>query len=161
MIKKIISGGQTGADRAGLDAAIAAGLPHGGWCLRGRKASDGPIPERYKLKETEEDTYPPRTENNVVDGDGTVIFCSSKKMSRGCALTRRLCIKHDKPYKLVDVDILRCEVAQDNTQTIQALREWIEEEGIKTLNVAGSRESKSPGIYFLTYETILALCTEE
>lgn len=157
MIRKVISGGQTGADRAGLDAAIDSGFDHGGWCPRGRKASDGPIPEKYNLQETEEEDYPPRTERNVRDGDGTIIFCSSKRMSPGCRLTRALCVKHQKPYKLVDVDILRYEIAQGDEQTIQALREWIEEDGIETLNVAGSRENKSPGIYFLTYETVTAL----
>ncbi|MCH7226767.1 YpsA SLOG family protein [Haloferula sp. A504] len=70
MIERIVSGGQTGADRAGLDAAIAAGLPHGGWCPRGRKAEDGPLPKRYLLTETKSASYLTRTEWNARDSDG-------------------------------------------------------------------------------------------
>jgi len=74
MITKIISGGQTGADRGGLDAAIHCGLPHGGWCPKGRKAEDGLIPSKYQHKEMESSGYLPRTQANVFDSDATVIF---------------------------------------------------------------------------------------
>lgn len=73
-VMKIISGGQTGADRAALDFALTLGIPHGGWCPRGRLAEDGPVPERYILSETPTRAYAVRTEWNVRDSDGTVIF---------------------------------------------------------------------------------------
>lgn len=73
-ISKIVSGGQTGADRGGLDAAIELGIPHGGWCPKGRKSEDGVIPEKYLLKEMSSADYLKRTEQNVVDSDATVIF---------------------------------------------------------------------------------------
>ena len=156
MIKRIISGGQTGSDRAALDVALERGIDHGGWCPAGRKASDGEIPERYRLQETEEDTYPPRTERNVEEGDGTVIFFRGPGMSAGCALTKRLCEKHDKPFALIDIAL------NDEKESACLVRHFIGENGIGTLNVAGSRENKSPGIYYMTFEALdLALGQEE
>jgi len=155
VIERIISGGQTGADRAALDVAIDLGITHGGWCPAGRKASDGPIPEKYLLQETEEDTYPPRTEKNVEVADATVIFYRGPSMSRGCALTERLCKKHKKPYVAIDVS---------KTDTVEAacyIRDLIGENGVLVLNVAGSRENKSPGIYFLTYEALETTFSDE
>ena len=74
MIRKIISGGQTGADRAALDVAIKFNIPHGGWIPKGRKAEDGRLPDRYQLQEMPTPSYPERTEQNVIDSDGTLIF---------------------------------------------------------------------------------------
>ena len=74
MIEKIISGGQTGADQAALDAAIKYNFPHGGWIPKGRKTEDGRLPDEYKLKEMSTDSYKERTEQNVIDSDGTVII---------------------------------------------------------------------------------------
>jgi putative molybdenum carrier protein len=71
---KIVSGGQTGADRAALDWALARGVPCGGWCPKGRKAEDGPIDLKYPLKETPSSSYLQRTEWNVRDSDATVVF---------------------------------------------------------------------------------------
>jgi hypothetical protein len=156
MLKRIISGGQTGSDRAGLDVAMERGIDHGGWCPAGRKASDGEIPERYRLQETEEATYPPRTERNVKEADATVIFFRGPKMSAGCALTKRLCEKHEKPYVLVDIAI------NNERDSACIVRHLIGEHGVSTLNVAGSRENKSPGIYYMTFEALdLALGDEE
>ena len=73
-IIKIVSGGQTGADRGGLDASIHCELPHGGWCPKGRKAEDGRIPDKYQLVEMSTSDYLSRTEANVVDSDATVVF---------------------------------------------------------------------------------------
>lgn len=89
MIEKIISGGQTGADRAGLDVAIELGIPHGGWIPKGRKTEEGPLPAKYKLKEMRTTSYPKRTEKNILDSDGTVIFTFGK-LTGGSELTRRL-----------------------------------------------------------------------
>jgi hypothetical protein len=74
MIKKIISGGQTGADQAALDAAIKWDIPHGGWVPKGRRTESGPLSNRYQLKEMPTDSYPSRTEQNVIDSDGTLII---------------------------------------------------------------------------------------
>ena len=74
MIQKIISGGQTGADQAALDAAIKLGISHGGWIPKGRITEHGPLPDRYKLQEMPTDSYPARTEQNIIDSDGTVNY---------------------------------------------------------------------------------------
>jgi len=73
MIQKIISGGQTGADRAALDFAIKRGIPHGGWIPKGRKTEDGTLPEKYHLLEMPTGSYSKRTEKNILDSDGTLI----------------------------------------------------------------------------------------
>src|SRR5437870_10377236 len=96
MLTKIISGGQTGVDRAALDVALELGLPCGGWCPRGRRAEDGPIPERYPLQEMKSPAYPPRTARNVRDSDGTVILTRGQP-DRGTALTIELAERYRKP----------------------------------------------------------------
>src|SRR5262245_27188842 len=95
-IRRIVSGGQTGAERAALDVAIALDIPHGGWIARGRWAEDGPLPPRYRLKETPSSIVSVRTEWNVRDADATVIF-SHGKLTGGSALTRRLAREYKKP----------------------------------------------------------------
>ena len=93
MVKKIISGGQTGADRAGLDVALTVGLPIGGWCPQGRRAEDGPIPDGYPLVETAERNYQTRTRRNVEDSDGTLIL-NLGKLDGGTAFTVKLGSPH-------------------------------------------------------------------
>lgn len=103
MIKKIMSGGQTGADRAGVDAAMEMGVPYGGWLPNGRISEDGVVPARYEaMVEMTRGGYPKRTEANVVDSDGTMVFLYGT-LSGGSALARRLCKKHDKPFLYVDL----------------------------------------------------------
>jgi hypothetical protein len=133
---KIISGGQTGVDRAALDVAIALGVPHGGWCPRGRLAEDGRIADRYLLRETDSSEYAVRTEQNVLDADATLILYRSR-LSGGTELTLRLVRQHGRPHLVVDLDapIPPAEV-----------RQWLQSERVETLNVAGPRESQSPGI---------------
>ncbi len=97
MIEKIISGSQTGADRAALDWAIEHGIPHGGWCPKGRLAEDCPIDARYQLQETPGSSYLQRTEWNVRDADGTVIFSITSGLSGGSKKTLDLAKKHNKP----------------------------------------------------------------
>ena len=96
MIKKIISGGQTGADQAGLDVAIELSIPHGGWIPKGRKTENGILPAKYKLTEMNSTSYPKRTEKNVLDSDGTVIFTTGS-LTGGSALTRKFANKHNRP----------------------------------------------------------------
>ena len=140
MIKKIISGGQTGADRAALDVAIKEGIPHGGWIPKGRKAEDGMLPDKYQLQEMPTVSYSKRTEQNVLDSDGTLIV-SHGKLNGGSALTRRLAEKHKRPHIHLDMNKLSVNEAVD------ALRVWIGNNEIMILNVAGPRASKDPDIY--------------
>jgi len=151
VIKKIISGGQTGADRAALDVAIKAGIPHGGWIPKGRKAEDGMLPDKYQLQEMSTASYPKRTEQNVLDSDGTLIV-SHGKLNGGSALTRKLAEKHKRPHIHLDMNKLSVNDAVD------ALRVWIGNNEIMILNVAGPRASKDPDIYNETaiiFETLL------
>jgi hypothetical protein len=142
-ITRIISGGQCGADQGGLDAAIALGIEHGGWCPKGRRAENGRIPKRYQLEETPSNHYPMRTRMNVQNSDGTVIFTDGP-MTRGSALTLRETVTFDRAVKHINLEI-------GLDRAAEALREWLgdcEQFGtpVRTLNVAGSRQSKSPGI---------------
>jgi len=89
MITRIISGGQTGADRAALDVAIKLGIPHGGWIPKGRKTEKGPLPEKYQLQEMTTGSYPARTEKNVIESDGTLIIARGK-LTGGSDYTRQM-----------------------------------------------------------------------
>ncbi len=97
MLKKIISGGQTGADRAALDVAIKLEIPHGGWIPKGRIAEDGPLPEKYQLKEMSSPNYKIRTEQNVIDSDGPLII-SHDDLTGGSAVTQKFAKKHKKIF---------------------------------------------------------------
>lgn len=134
---RVVSGGQTGADRGGLEAAIALGLPHGGWCPKGRRAEDGRIPRRFRLRETASAEYAVRTERNVVASDGTAVFTVGRATG-GTALTMRIARRHRRP--LVRIDLAR------DRRPAEKLRRWIERHAIVVLNVAGPRESGAPGI---------------
>ena len=140
MLKKIISGGQTGADQAALDAAIKWDIPHGGWIPKGRKTERGPLPKKYKLKEMPTDSYPKRTEQNVIDSDGTLILTHGE-LTTGSEYTWKMTRKYDRPYFHVDLNII------NNFKAARAVYEWIKEHNVEILNVAGSRASKDPDIY--------------
>jgi hypothetical protein len=140
MLEKVISGGQTGVDRAALDAAMEAGIPAGGCCPKGRKAEDGMIPDHYPLQELDNGRYSSRTERNVVDGDGTLIL-NKGPLSEGTKATYDFTIQHGKPCLVVQFD------AEEPVEPRQVMA-WIEELGIRILNVAGPRESKCPGGIF-------------
>ena len=135
----IISGGQTGADRAALDWAIARGVQHGGWCPKGRKAEDGPIAGHYQLRETPSTNYVQRTEWNVRDSDGTVVFSIAPVLSGGSKKTVELARKHGRP-------VLHVSKAGGVPAARVALRHFVAEHGIRVLNVAGPRASKEPEI---------------
>ena len=141
MLTKIISGGQTGADQAALDFAIKHSIPHGGWIPNeSEKQRTGILPDKYHLAEMPTASYPKRTEKNILDSDGTLIF-SRGTLTGGSALTRKLAKQHDKPWVHVDLDKATAREAA------QMITEWIEDNGIQTLNVAGPRASKDPGIH--------------
>ena len=143
-IEKIISGGQTGADRAALDFAIDNGIPYGGWLPKGRKTEDGRLSEKYHLQEMPTEDYAKRTEMNVLDSDGTVIV-SNGFLKDGSALTREFAIRHEKPWIHLDRKELSLQEAAEK------LFFWLTENQIKILNVAGSRAGKDPTIYETTW----------
>jgi predicted Rossmann-fold nucleotide-binding protein len=149
-ITKIISGGQTGADQAALDAAIEKGISHGGWIPRGRLTEAGMLPEKYQLKEMETASYPRRTEQNVIDSDGTLII-SHGELTDGSAYTRQMAKKHRKPWIHIDADAIPMKEA------IKLIWSWIEENRIEELNVAGSRASKDARIYPTAKSILMAL----
>jgi len=136
-VKRIVSGGQTGVDRAALDVAIELGIEHGGWCPRGRLAEDGTIPARYRLSETASSEYAERTEKNVLDSDGTLILYRGK-LTGGTSLTQRLAQWYRKPCITFDLE---------KRVSLSRARRWLDENKIRVLNVAGPRESSAPGIY--------------
>jgi hypothetical protein len=141
MLKKIISGGQTGVDRAALDAAIALGISHGGWIPKGRRTEDGPLPETYQLQEMPTDSYPERTEKNVVESDGTLII-SRGAPTGGTDYTRVMVLKHGKQMLHVDLGQYR-----NPADAASLISSWLRMNRIETLNVAGPRSSKDPHIY--------------
>lgn len=138
---QIISGGQTGADRHALDWAISKGLRHGGWCPRGRLAEDGPIPSRYELRETTTADYLQRTQQNVQDSDGTVIFTVARKLQGGTLATAQFALESGKPC---------LHIHAKSARAAQSLAHFIHKHNIRRLNVAGSRASKEPGVGALT-----------
>ncbi|MFC1535280.1 YpsA SLOG family protein [Thermodesulfobacteriota bacterium] len=140
MIKKIVSGGQTGADLAALDTAIELGIPHGGWIPKGRKTENGRLSEKYHLKEIKSIDYAQRTELNIVDSDGTILF-SHGKLTGGSALTLKLAKKHNRPCFHIDLDDL------SDYKAAEIITDWLDIRNIEVLNVAGSRASKDPQIY--------------
>jgi Circularly permutated YpsA SLOG family len=140
MITKIVPGGQTGADWAALDVAMEEGIPHGGWIPKGRKTEAGPLPERYQLTEMPTDSYPARTERNVIDSDGTVIL-SHGDLTGGSAATKELAMKHARPLLHIDLNKVNAFKAAETIAT------WAAEHGIRVVNVAGPRASKDPRIY--------------
>ena len=140
MIKRIVSGGQTGVDRAALDVAIKLGIAHGGWIPHGRLTESGPLPQKYHLKETSSSQYSVRTEKNVVDADGTLII-SHGPLTGGTEYTREMVIKHNRPWLLIDLDRTAA------FHAAAAINNWILEKKIEILNVAGPRASQDPAIY--------------
>lgn len=152
-VSKIISGAQTGVDRAALDAALELGIPHGGWVPKGRNAEDGIIPEKYKMMEMPTEHYAGRTERNILDSDGTLII-SRGVLSEGSDLTRYLAIKHARPWLHTDLHRI------SPTEAAMTIRVWLKSQGISVLNVAGPRASKDPGIYRLTKDILKRVIKE-
>ena len=150
MIEKLISGGQTGADIAALDVALRFHFPHGGWCPKGRKSLEGPIPARYNLFETPSENYLQRTEWNVRDSDGAVVFTLAEEITGGSLRTLGFAKKHKKPCLHLSREIGLFGYRDRS----ELLLEFVQENGIKRLNVAGSRESKEPGIHQWVMEII-------
>ncbi len=148
-VVRIISGGQTGADRAALDFAIAHGIPHGGWCPADRLAEDGRIPSRYRLPETPDSDYAQRTEWNVRDSDGTVIFSTEDVLTGGSKFTLEMAAAQGKPC-------LHLSSKAGSEAAAGRLRAFLETHRIKCLNVAGPRASQDPGVGAFVFRTLQA-----
>ena len=136
IVERIVSGGQTGVDQGALLAAIDLQIEHGGWCPKGRICEDGQISLRFQLKECHSSKYSIRTEQNVIDSDGTLILYRNR-LSAGSALTRRMAIKQRRPLEMVDFSI-----GYDFAQ----VRNWLIANEVKSLYIAGPRECSEPGI---------------
>ena len=139
----IISGAQTGADRAGLDWAIAQGLPHGGWCPKGRRSEDGPLLPHYALQETPSAGYAQRTAWNVRDSDATLIFTLTDALDGGSKLTAKWANDLGKPWLQVRPSVHPRYLAQ-----------FVARHGVRRLNIAGKRESAAPGVYSFTFDSL-------
>ena len=147
LIKKIISGGQSGADIAGIDAAMANNFPYGGWIPKDRRVEDSHLSEKYQLQKLPVSGYAEWTEQNVIDSDGTVIFVHGR-LSGDSDLTRKLAEKHDRPW-------LHLNMKEHTIQeAVERLSEWCSENQIEILNVAGRSASKDPDIYIVTYKVV-------
>jgi len=156
---RVISGGQAGVDRGALDAAIELNFPYGGFCPKGRRAEDGVIPATYKLAETKVSAYPYRTELNITSSDATLILYREDGIEEsGTALTYKLCCKHHKPVFQLNFDW-----CTDEDLLAEAVRvvmgEWLIGFEEYTLNVAGPRESKFPGIQAQTKAFVMRMLT--
>jgi len=137
-----MSGGQTGVDRAALDAALHNNIRVGGWCPLGRLAEDGVIPDRYPLRETASSEYSTRTRKNVAESDGTLILNIGGKLKGGTSLTIAFAMDMEKPCIVINLK---------NPAEYELPLKWINDNKIFKLNVAGPRESNFPGIYALAY----------
>lgn len=142
LIEKIVSGGQTGVDRAALDVAILHNIPYGGWCPKGRKAEDGIIPTKYILIETNTDDYTERTLLNIRDSDGTLILLKGTA-GEGTLLTIEQAKVQKKPLFVCD---LKEKIDPAN------LHRWIKNNFIKTLNIAGNRATQTEDIYHAAFD---------
>ncbi len=141
---RIVSGGQTGVDRAALDAAIECGVPHGGWCPRGRIAEDGRIPEHYKLDETDSENYSIRTMKNVDHSDGTLVLYRHR-LQGGTALTCRFAKELNKPLLRLNLE---------HRTHAHEIQRWIIDHHIRILNVAGPRASSDANIHRQVFELL-------
>jgi hypothetical protein len=136
-IQEIVSGGQTGVDRAALDVALALGVRCGGWCPKGRWAEDGPLDPRYPLRETASADPAARTRRNAREAEATLVLCRGAP-SGGTALAIAAAERAGRPVLTLDL--------RDGPNP-GAARAWLREHPVRTLNIAGPRESEAPGIY--------------
>ncbi len=145
---KIISGAQTGVDRGALDAALQVGVSCGGWCPKGRRAEDGRIPDKYPVIELSDSRYRKRTLHNVLNSDATLIIYFST-LEGGTELTVQYCMQHAKPYKLIDAQEI------PSQQAARMIQQFVSDQGVKVLNVAGPRESHQPKAHRYTFDVLV------
>jgi hypothetical protein len=157
---KVVSGGQTGVDRAALDAAMELGFEVGGWCPRDRRSEDGAVPTKYPLRETAARSYAVRTEWNVRDSDGTLILVLNE-ISSGTRLTVDAAKSHGKPLKIEHLAAPKSSgllnVDESPSEKVESVVEWIQREEIRVLNIAGPRGSSSKDMYPKAKEFVIAV----
>ena len=154
MIEKIISGGQTGVDRASLDAALAAGIEIGGWCPAGRYAEDGPIAEKYPLQSSDDLDHTVRTENNVRDSDGTLAIYR-QHLRGGTAYAVEMARQLGKAVLAIDMN---------SPPPVSTVVDWVSRHQLHVIHIGGQRESTSPGIYVQArafIADVLSACQQE
>jgi hypothetical protein len=147
MIRKIISGGQSGVEQSALDVAIKLGIEHGGWVSSRHLTEDETLLEKYQLQEMEQTNYARVTEQNVLDADATLILFQGE-ITGGCAISRRLAEKHKRLLLTIDLNAMAA------FQAAQKIEPWITAHNIKILNVTGSKTGEGPDIYQLTLEIL-------
>lgn len=140
VVVNIISGGQTGAERGALDAAIEMSIAHGGLCAKGRKSEDGMVPAKYQVKDAASPDYSDRTEANVAEACGTLI-CTFGRLGGASKQVWEHARKHGKPALHLDLN------AEATDYAVKRVREWLNQHSVRVLNVAGSRESESAGLH--------------
>jgi hypothetical protein len=140
MIKKIISGGHPGAEKAALDAALKLGIPHIGWAYKGRITEEGPLPEQYKVQETGNKSFSNRIKKNVLDASGVVIF-SYGKLPIGLKMVEELASKHNRPYLHIDLGESSFNIAA------ATIRAWMIKNEIESVYVTGQKIVKGADIY--------------
>jgi len=141
MLKKIISGSQTGVNRAALDVALDKSIPCGGWCPKGRLAEGGSLSKKYPIVESKSSDDRIATELNILEGDGTLILTWGRPTG-GTAMAGIITKRRGKPFLIIDLKEM-----YDIEKTIKETLNWIEEKRIEILNITGPRESRCPGIY--------------
>ncbi len=139
-LRKIISGGQTGVDRAALDACLKARFPCGGWCTAGRRAEDGTIPDSYPLQEMDSVYYDDRTRQNIIDSNATLIIYQDE-LTGGTLLTFRLAQAMNKPVFLFKVSPFFID------ESLEELLHFMKTNSVEILNIAGPRASQWPKAY--------------
>ena len=154
MIKKIISGGQPGAEQAALDAAIKLDIPHAGWTYKGRKAEDGILPEEHNLKEIDNPSYFKRLEKNIIDAEGTVILTYGQ-LQIGTKSVRQLADKHKKPC--LPLDLKECTL----NHAISSIRKWMDNHEIGEIFFTGSKPIAAPNIYEEVILIVEGICQVE
>lgn len=151
MVYKVMSGGQTGVDRAALDVALANDIACGGWCPKGRMAEDGPLDARYPLVETTAPSPTQRTEWNVRDADGTLIITWGPPTG-GTFRTAAVAKRMKKAVLTIDMT---------QNPTVETVVEWIAKHNIHVLNIAGPRASEVQNAYEDSKAFLLKLLVEE
>jgi len=147
-LRKIVSGGQTGADQGALAACVQRKFPYGGWVPKGRRSEKGRVPAKYRMRQHWSRHYPPRTEKNVVESDGTVVFTFGPP-DGGSRLTIDFARQHRKPWLAVDLTMSRDAAA---AKVVRWVKRRLPDRAV--LNVAGSRRSKAPGIHMAVKRVI-------